>query len=347
MKRTYLGLSATLAAVGVCSLVAGCSGEAESWTEYELQGEGSAAQAADLHGVESSSNRAAGTDQANGAELLAELHPSETHRIIVEREADGEVSVTETFNVDQVAYEESFTYNRFSGLSAEDAYDLIAGDDWSQETRELFVDVGRQLDSSVKPAVIEEIDSLEAAHADDIRAWGEQSPEHAGAIETAEATKAEAVNGTALVEKACSDPSGFNFQADDGRFKQIFCGTNSKFCVTSGQESNGFASYGFDRTKFMAAVGLSQSFCNTARFRYWKRHYDGFPTYGISDSNVKDVQLPPRNFFGHHRSNSSGDWAYKARIDHVSGPAIRRVAFSIHVDSSRPPWFNTGFPSSF
>jgi hypothetical protein len=266
----------------------------------------------------------------NESVLLAEINLSETHRITLSIESDDVYTIDETFNLDR---DKATMGNSFLALkdskkmTRTEVYDAVAGETWNEETRRIFQAVDQDLlDKGIGPINFDsEVSPEEESLVTEMGQFDENIHEQLF-NDSIPSNIAETNNYTA--RSGCT-PSGFNWESDDGWFKNNCCGNTSKKCLTSGIAPHySGASRRVYNSSWIIHWGFAQAFCNQARFFISRTRHGpfGWTSYSV----IRDLILSPRQAWGTECSGEEGDTEWYMKVQHYSGSDFARVAQACH-----------------
>jgi hypothetical protein len=267
----------------------------------------------------------------NESAVLAEINLSETHRITLSIESDNTYTIDETFNMelDRDTIPQSFVALKSSPtMTRTEVYDAVAGETWNEETRKIFQAVDRDLvDRGIGPL---NLDVLDAAAEEAMVTKADQFDENVldGMIEES------APDNTPESEKyavraGCSTPAGYDWQADDGWFKNWACGNTSDKCLTSGVAPYYSGARRDVTSSWIRHYGYAQAFCNKARFFISRTRHGpfGWMEYSV----VRDLILDPKQGWGTECTGEESDTEWVMMVTHYSGSETpKRVAQACH-----------------
>lgn len=259
--------------------------------------------------------------EVTNRELTASLTLSPTHKITFWDYGDGDAMIDEVLNVDSDKNAPVRLADMdMKGRTLSDAYLALAGKQAEPSALERLRALdGRVADRAKRTVITPELERLMSADAAK-PAFGTATTSSAApsaAVQTPDGV--EARQGAA----ACAEPS-WDWQSDDGWFKNNFCGADSVFCATEYL----WASYGWYRgPTWFKATGFAQSHCSSASWLMQRKNYAGFPTYAITLFTLANQTLAPRTL-NTQEWTTTGDRSWYAKVASTTGE--NRVGLAIH-----------------
>jgi hypothetical protein len=258
--------------------------------------------------------------EVTNRELTASLTLSPTHKITFWDYGDGDAMIDEVLNVDSDKNAPVRLADMdMKGRSLTDAYLTLAGKlaETSAIDKLRALD-GRVADRAKRTQITPEMEQLMAADAEKAD-YSTVATKPAAPISTKAPEGVEVRTGAA----ACAEPS-WDWQSDDGWFKNNFCGADSVFCATEFV----WASYGWYRgPTWFKATGFAQSHCSSASWLMQRKNYAGFPSYGVTLFTLANQTLAPRTL-NTQEWTTTGDRSWFAKVASTTGE--NRVALAIH-----------------